>query len=116
MKKLYPLSVLLLSVRGNSTLITPKKLCKDCKFFIPNSRECSKFGDTDLVDGSVNHMYANTARSTERHCGPEATYFEPNKYKNITAPYYFVRKQWPMIAIVSMSSLYIYCLYVASKN
>jgi hypothetical protein len=70
----------------------------------------------DLVNGKNNYMYANTARSTERHCGPEATYFEPNKYKIVTAPYYFVRKQWPMIAIVSMSSLYIYCLYVASKN
>jgi len=103
-----------MSVRSNSSLmVTPKKLCKDCKFFIPNGNECSKFGEMDLVNGKNNYMYANTARSTERHCGPEATYFELNKYKNITAPYYFVRKQWPILGLSSIFGLYVYALIIS---
>ena len=81
MKKLYPLSVsvLLMSSRSNSSLIVaPKKLCKDCKFFLPGNDKCKKFGETDLVNGENRYMYASTARTTETHCGPEATYFEPN--------------------------------------
>lgn len=109
MKKLYPLSVLLISSRGNSSLITqPKKLCKNCKFFIPSNDKCKKFGEIDLVNGENKYMYANTARMTEMHCGHEATYFETNKYKIITAPYYFVIKQWPFLAMSSLFGLYIY--------
>jgi len=109
MKKLYPLSVLLMSQRSNSSLIVPpKKLCKDCKFFIPSSDKCRKFGEVDLVNGKNEYMYANTARNREQYCGPEATYFEINKYRVITAPYYFVIKQWPFLAISSIFGLYMY--------
>lgn len=111
MKKLYPLSVLLISSRGNSSLIVaPNKLCKDCKFFIPSNDTCKKFGEIDLVNGKNEYMYANRARKTEMHCGPEATYFEINKYRVITAPYYFVIKQWPFLAMSSIFGLYMYAL------
>ena len=113
MKKLYPLtvSVLLMSSRSNSSLITaPKRLCKDCKFFLPNNDKCKKFGETDLVNGENRYMYASTARQTETHCGPEATYFESNKYKFITAPYYFIKGQFPLLAISSFTGFYLYFL------
>lgn len=111
MKKLYPLSILLMSKRSISSFITqPKKLCKDCKFFIPSNDTCKKFGDTDLVNGKHNYLYASTARNSDKNCGLEATYFEINKCKIISTPYYFVIKQWPFLALSSIFGLYMYAL------
>jgi len=49
MKSFYLVCIFLLYAR--SKLITPKKLCIDCKHFIAHKHECSLFGETDLVEG-----------------------------------------------------------------
>jgi hypothetical protein len=73
-----------------STIIVPKKLCKDCKFFIANKNECSKFGELDLLYGKHDYKYAKKSRENNDLCGLEAKYFEENNFKFITRPYYFV--------------------------
>jgi len=80
----------------NSTLLTPKKLCINCKHFIADRKECAIFGETDLVTGKIDYSYAKSARSDDKKCGENAFYFEENKYKFITIPYYFSKTWWPI--------------------
>jgi hypothetical protein len=70
-------------------LITPKKLCKDCKFFIANEKRCMKFGHTNIVTGEIKHLYAANVRDDKNKCGEDAKYFEENNLKFLTVPYYF---------------------------
>ena len=91
-------------LRSSSTLITPKKLCIDCKHFIANKRECAIFGDTDLIDGKNDYIYASSARIDEKKCGKEAIYFEDNTMKIITVPYYFLLEYWPVSLVLSLYS------------
>lgn len=94
MKRISILSILsicdLFITPYSSTLIAPKKLCKDCKFFIANKNECSKFGELDLLYGKHDYKYAKRSRENNDLCGLEAKYFEENNFKFITRPYYFV--------------------------
>lgn len=70
---------------------TPKlKICKNCKFFRPNNRECTYFSETDMVTGKKTYEYAFSMRNKESNCGVNATYYEENKFKIITTPYYFI--------------------------
>jgi hypothetical protein len=92
------------------TLITPKKLCKDCKFFIPNDNKCVKFGTTDLVTGEQTYNYAHTARNYNEKCGEDAKYFEENTMKFITVPYYFTVKYWYLYPITSIYILWFYSI------
>ena len=32
-----------------------KPICANCKFFIPNKNECSKFGDVDIITGKYSY-------------------------------------------------------------
>lgn len=72
----------------SSALPSNKKICKDCKFYIPNNFECRKIPNIDLVTGKESYNSASTER---RHrCGYEAKYFEKNNLKFLTVPYYFL--------------------------
>uniref|UniRef100_A0A6C0I480 Uncharacterized protein n=1 Tax=viral metagenome TaxID=1070528 RepID=A0A6C0I480_9ZZZZ len=104
MKTIFALLPLLLTCT-KSCIITPKKLCRDCKHFIPRNT-CSKFGTTDLVTGDNEYMYASTARISNKHCGPDAEQFEENKNKVLIVPYYFVKKQWPNILLATLCITY----------
>lgn len=91
-------------LRSSSTLITPKKLCINCKHFIGNNRECAIFGDTNLVNGKNDYVYASSARNDEKKCGKEAHYFEENNMKMITIPYYFLLDYWPLSVLFFLYS------------
>ena len=90
-----------------SSFIIPKKVCVDCKFFNPYTRECTLFGDTDVVTGETTYEYARSIRRDETKCGMDAKLYEENKCKFITPFYYFVLKNW---AFFILTSLYVVIL------
>ena len=63
--------------------------CSDCKFFIANKKECGNFGVVDMVTSKTTFEYAIDVRNDETKCGENAIFFKKNKFKFITAPYYF---------------------------
>jgi len=91
-----------------STLLTPKKLCINCKHFIANKEECAIFGDTNLVTGKIDYKYASSCRTNEGKCGEKALYYEENNYKFVTVPYYFCKVWWPIILVVTIYSTIFY--------
>jgi hypothetical protein len=107
-KSLATFLTLIPSIRP--TLITQKKLCKDCKFFIANNNECAKFGSTDLVTGKNTYDYASSARNYDKKCGEDAKYFEENTMKIITVPYYHILKYWYWYPTVFIYILWIYVI------
>jgi hypothetical protein len=118
---LLPLSIFnLLIVQNSSTLIIPKKLCKDCKFFIANKNECSKFGELDPLYGKHDYKYAKRSRENNDLCGLEAKYFEENNFKFITRPYYFVLEYGVFIIgltpLTVLLFIYLYNLYNLLHN
>jgi hypothetical protein len=92
----------------NATLITPKKICKDCKFFIANEKQCMKFGDTNLVTGEQDYDYASSVRHDNDKCGEDAKYFEKNNFKFLTVPYYFTLTYWYWYPVIFLYSCWIY--------
>ena len=88
-----------------STYTNKSKICKDCKYFIPNHRECKYFNNTDLVTGQKTFKYASIMR--EYDCGTDAKYFEENKIKFITVPYYFLKEYWMFIPTVLLTLIYV---------
>jgi hypothetical protein len=93
------------SILKNNKINIPTKICKDCKYFIGNERKCKYFNDIDLVTGQKTFNYASIMRDNE--CGKEAKYFEENKIKFITEPYYFLKDYWMFIPTVLFTILYI---------
>ena len=73
---------------------TPKKICKDCKFFIANEKRCMKFYDIDLVTGKKYFESAFYMRSDNNKCGENAKDFEKNNFKFLTIPYYYTLTNW----------------------
>ena len=98
----------------SSTLITPKRLCMNCKHYVANRRECSIFSERNLVDGKEDFTYAISARSNDKKCGEEAKYFIENDYKFLTSPYYFFKDYWVLISFISIYSAFI--IYVNILN
>lgn len=97
---------------SSASVLTPKKLCVNCKHFIADKRRCVVFGETDLVTGSIDYDTASCSRLNEQKCGENALYFEENQYKLITVPYYFVKEYWflsPVFLIV-MPWIYLYSI------
>ena len=86
-------------------------LCKDCRFFIANNRECGKFGDVNLVSGRESFESARSARNDEKKCGEDAKLFETNHYKIITVPYYFLLDYWVTLPLFGLSGIYFYKLF-----
>jgi hypothetical protein len=66
-----------------------KPICANCKFFIPNKNECSKFGNVNIITGKHNYDNAVDMRNNEDKCGKYAIFFEKNYFKFITVPYFF---------------------------
>lgn len=67
-----------------------KPICANCKFFIPNKNECSKFGNVDIITGKYNYEFASSVRNDEDKCGEYGIFFTRNNFKFITTPYYFL--------------------------
>jgi len=74
----------------NPSFIPVKRICKDCKYFIGDTLQCRKFGDTNIVTGEVTYPYASVIRGDSKKCGEVGNHFENNPYKLVTGPYYFV--------------------------
>ena len=104
----YIMCSFLLFINTNSILIVPKKLCKDCKFFIANEKRCALFGEEDLVTGEKDYQYANVMRMYDSDCGKNAKYFEINKYKFFTVPYYFIL-EYGTIFLTIIPFIFILC-------
>jgi hypothetical protein len=99
---LYAVSTFFSSVRP--LLMPTKKICKDCEYFIGDTYECGKFGETDLITGKVTYWRARELRDDKTKCGENAVDFEENNLKVITVPYYFMKNNWPIILSLSFSS------------
>ena len=99
-----------------SSLLTTKKICKDCKHFIGDNIECRKFGDVNLVTGKVTYPKAEYIRDDVEKCGKNATHFEENNFKILTVPYYFVKEYKLIFGSSALSILYIYILYVLGSE
>jgi hypothetical protein len=69
-----------------------KPICANCKYFIPNKNECSKFGDIDIITNEYTYEEAIIVRNDETKCREDALFFEKNNLKFITIPYYFLLK------------------------
>jgi hypothetical protein len=67
-----------------------KQICANCKFFIPNKNECSKFGTINIITNECNYEKALNVRKDDYKCGEEAIFFKRNYFKCITVPYYFL--------------------------
>ena len=111
--KFLLLSLLFLSSTYSARL-TQKKLCRDCKHFIGNKKQCALFGKPDLIVGKDNYDDALNVRENE--CGEIAIYFEKNKFKFITIPYYSLKRSlenyWPLYLILPVV---VYDLYLIFK-
>jgi len=112
--KLLSLCLFIFITTTESTRIMPRKLCKDCKHFIPYKEECILFGHADLVNGKNDYNYAKTARNNETKCGEDAKYFQENTNKIITVPYYFILhaiRYWPLTPVLFLFYIYVDNLY-----
>ena len=76
-----------------------KLLCKNCKYFIADNKECRNFVHTDLVTGQKIYETARFARTLESNCGKYAKHFEYNTLKVVTAPYYFIKEFWSFLLL-----------------
>jgi hypothetical protein len=97
-----------------------KPKCANCKFYIPNKIECSKFGDVDIITGKYSYEPASSVRNDEDKCGEYAIFFKTNYFKFITIPYYFVLKNSGFFLIVAYAiSPFIisnFLLYLITKD
>jgi hypothetical protein len=93
------------------------KFCKDCRFYIANTRECSVFSDSNLVTGVKSYVYASSARQNDNKCGKDAVYFQENNYKWLTVPYYFLINNWAIVGMYGFTaSCLIYVLTHVDKQ
>lgn len=88
-------------IRCYHTRIIPMNqlLCKNCKYFIANKKDCGNFVNTDLVTGHKIYESASHARSIDTKCGKYAKHFEYNTLKVVTVPYYFVKEFWSILLL-----------------
>lgn len=99
---------------SSASLLTPKKLCVNCKHFIADTKTCAIFGETDLVTGSIDYDRASTSRLNEQKCGENATYFVENQYKALTVPYYFLKEYWMFspVFLIIITWIYLYSIQI----
>lgn len=113
--KLLFLSIILLFSYTYSILLNNKKICKDCKYFIGDTKKCQYFSETNLVTGEKTYKYAEIMRKYDDECGEDAKYFEINKIKFITVPYYFLKDYWSLIIASIGTILYVLSIYFNTK-
>ena len=61
--------------------INTLKICKNCKFFIANTKECKYINNINLVTGQKTFEYATIMRNND--CGPDAKYFESDEKSKV---------------------------------
>jgi hypothetical protein len=105
---IYVFTTLLSHVRPS--VISTKKICKDCIHFIGDNRECRKFGDTNIITGKVTYNSARSVREDKNKCGEDAILFEKNNLKIITVPYYFFKDNSHFMLPTGVLSLYFFVL------
>ena len=88
-----------------------KPICANCKFFISNKNECSKFGDVNIITGKYNYETATSVRNDEDKCGEYAIFFKKNYFKFITIPYNFILENCTIIFPISFSLFFPTILY-----
>jgi len=90
-----------------------KPICANCKFFISNKNECSKFGDVDIITGKYTYESATSVRNDEDKCSENAIFFKKNYFKFITIPYYFILENREIIFLLSLifPPLFVYYIY-----
>ena len=109
----FNLYILILSISHTcSIVLNNKKICKDCKYFIADQKKCQYFNDVDLVTGTKTYKYASIMRDYDDNCGENAKYFEENKIKFITVPYYFLKDYWTIIPTVFITVAYIITIII----
>jgi len=114
MKFLY-LSIILLSCT-NSIIVNNKKICKNCKYYKADTKQCRFFYETDLVTGKKTYEYASLMRKQDDKCSINANFFKINNFKFITVPYYFFKDYWLPSMLIIIISLYIYAdLFLLNK-
>jgi hypothetical protein len=96
-------------------LINTKKLCRDCKYFIANTHECGKFGETNIITGNETYYNAGHVRNDNNKCGTDAIYFEQNNMKIITVPYYFLSDYGFIMGIYSCYFSALYLIFTPNK-
>jgi hypothetical protein len=69
-----------------------KKICADCRFFNSNKKECTKFGDIDIITGKYNYESAVEVRNNDDKCGEDAIFFKKNYFKFISITFDFLLK------------------------
>jgi hypothetical protein len=90
----------LISRRYHTRVITTSQLlCKNCKYFVADNKECGFFVNTDLVTGQKYYDSASNARSLDTKCGKYGKHFEYNNFKVVTVPYYFVKEFWGLLIL-----------------
>ena len=107
-----PNPMIFLNMIGKHHMSTSsQKICNDCKYFIPDKRECKLLNTTDLVTGHVTYEYASIARISSKdkdRCGEDGTKYETNQVKIFTVPYYFLKSNWGVLIYGGMVGLYVY--------
>jgi len=92
-----------------------KQICANCKFFIPNKNECSKFGSINIVTNEYKYEPAIKARTDDTKCGEDAIFFKQNYFKFITIPYYFLTENNTIVLLWSSILLPYICLLLYIK-
>ena len=77
-----------------------KKICANCKFFISNKNECSKFGDVDIITGKYNYEDAVIVRNDDEKCGEDAIFFKKNYFKFISISFDFLLENNKLIFLL----------------
>jgi len=100
--KLFHLCVFgILFSKVHASVIPSKKICRDCKHFIGDSKECRKFDHVDIITGKVTYTSARIARESGDECGDTAVHFERNNFKIATVPYYFIKGNFTSLLFIS---------------
>ena len=111
MKLLKFFTIIQLIFTPCTSLVTTKKICNDCKYFIANDRKCSKFGEVNIITGKETYEKALDIRENDNKCGEDAKYFEKNNFKIITVPYYFLKEYWTLIPLLGLFIYWMHFLY-----
>ena len=91
-----------------------KPVCANCKYFIPNKNECSKFGSINIVTNEYHYEPALSVRNDDNKCGDDAVFFKTNYFKFITVPYYFLVENsfyFLLPSIIILPTLFV-CLFM----
>ena len=81
--------------------IQSRKICANCKFFIANKNECSKFGDVNIITGDHKYNKAIDVRNDESKCGEDAIFFKKNNFKFLTVPYKYAMDNGIQLFVIS---------------